>query len=424
MADVNLLLLWNDDGGDEGDVDNVDTSLQNSRDAAGVSPVETSGNGMNETTSEREREEGDKESSSLSDKTMHPQKDKQEVETGLTVLITSYKQPTCLNRLIRHYQTCDIVHSININHFHDNHTLPPIYAYAKNTTKPVVYTKVPNSLNYRFYPRPISTTAILHTDVDWTYSCELLEYAMTIYRQEQRLQHQQNSHNNSTSLWKNTDPKDVDNIVVGFHPRNLHSHGAGFRGGYPFYEWKESFLPPFSYNTLWITMGAITHPNVLQAYFRDDRDHKPKSLRVLRDKVGNYTTAEDMLMSFILAKYMQGKFFFVCPDPKHWCESQCQENKVPALSSTTASHRSPMLYQCFRHFGADALVDADAADNNNTHHNGNNQVHWQAGIEQDECLPQGCVHVDTVFENKQYDKRNRYKKPKQTKDELVVETQQ
>jgi len=131
MADVNLLLLWNDDGGDEGDVDNVDTSLQNSRDAAGVSPVETSGNGMNETTSEREREEGDKESSSLSDKTMHPQKDKQEVETGLTVLITSYKQPTCLNRLIRHYQTCDIVHSININHFHDNHTLPPIYAYAK-----------------------------------------------------------------------------------------------------------------------------------------------------------------------------------------------------------------------------------------------------------------------------------------------------
>jgi len=247
---------------------------------------------------------------------------------------------------------------------------------------------------------------------------------MTIYRQEQRLQHQQNSHNNSTSLWKNTDPKDVDNIVVGFHPRNLHSHGAGFRGGYPFYEWKESFLPPFSYNTLWITMGAITHPNVLQAYFRDDRDHKPKSLRVLRDKVGNYTTAEDMLMSFILAKYMQGKFFFVCPDPKHWCESQCQENKVPALSSTTASHRSPMLYQCFRHFGADALVDADAADNNNTHQNGNNQVHWQAGIEQDECLPQGCVHVDTVFENKQYDKRNRYKKPKQTKDELVVETQQ
>ena len=87
----------------------------------------------------------------------------EEGKNKLTVVITSYKQPICLERMIALMKDCPIVQEIRVNWFEEHD--PILYGeYRSNndtttTTTPVIFDKYPNKISYRFHPRNFATEA-------------------------------------------------------------------------------------------------------------------------------------------------------------------------------------------------------------------------------------------------------------------------
>ena len=268
----------------------------------------------------------------------------------LSVVITSYKQPICLNRMIQHLKTCSVVAKIHVNWFES--TTPPIpiplvpfdpdrrrlsttsIATPNNTpntnkNKPTVqYDVYPDRLSYRFKPREFLTDAVFSVDVDTYYTCDALDLAFQKFKAGEK----------KTGKGK---------TMVGFHPRIL-------RMGEGIYDWRESFSPPFKRNTLFITKGGIVDKSAYEEYFKPRYQH-------LRDMVDEKLTAEDMLMSFILASKFRAQVIVVCLGVRSHCNVECFQNRIDSLHHRTREARTKLLMLYFEEFGDD--FDKSEGDN-------------------------------------------------------------
>ena len=74
----------------------------------------------------------------------------------LTVLISTYNQTACLERLVKHLQTCSVVDEIRINWFQDS-PIPQSLSNNNNSSSrfaiPVIFDVLPNKISHRFLPR-------------------------------------------------------------------------------------------------------------------------------------------------------------------------------------------------------------------------------------------------------------------------------
>ena len=155
----------------------------------------------------------------------------------MTVLISTFKQPKCLQRLVRHLQTCvSIVDNIRINWFEDS-PIPQSLVNNGQFKIPVTFDMLPNNLSHRFLPRDFHTEAVFSMDVDMVYSCEALQLTMDTWR----------NHSNHT------------HIAIGFFPRHLPCD--------KYYTWDESHREPYKRNTLFITKGGLLHRDRFEDYF-------------------------------------------------------------------------------------------------------------------------------------------------------------
>lgn len=155
----------------------------------------------------------------------------------MTVLISTFKQPKCLQRLVQHLQTCvSIDDNIRINWFEDS-PIPQSLVNNGQFEIPVTFDRLPNNLSNRFLPRDFHTEAVFSMDVGMLYSCEALQLTMDTWR----------NHSNHT------------HIAIGFFPRHLPCD--------KYYTWDESHREPYKRNTLFITKGGLLHRDRFEDYF-------------------------------------------------------------------------------------------------------------------------------------------------------------
>lgn len=237
----------------------------------------------------------------------------------MTVVVSVYKQPKCLQEIVTHMRTCQVLKEIRVNWFQSPDEIP-------NTTKawipanfdtaklvPIRFDFLENRLSQRFLPRDWQTDAVFNVDADTFYTCTALELAY--------------------QAWNLSGNPEL--TAVGFHGRLLRGPGS-------FYQWNESFVPPFRYNTVFITKGGLVHKNILNAYY--DEEHKQ-----FRDKVDKYITGEDMLMSFVLAR-LNVNVIAICLEPQNTCQMSCWEG-VESLGMRTSQHRPNLLEDYFSSYG-------------------------------------------------------------------------
>jgi hypothetical protein len=239
---------------------------------------------------------------------------------GMSIFISVYRQPKCLQQMVQYFRLCPVVREIRINWFQDDALLrdiPEAYFSNGNSSIPVHFDVLPNNLTNRFSPHrpPPLSIATFHVDVDTMYSCRALQFAYDIWVHKFHA----SSH-----------------TVVGFHPRNLKS-----KGGY--YQWDESFRPPFRHNTLFATKGAIMHKHVLSLFFMPKYQH-------WRNLVDTWITAEDILLSFVLAIHNISTVA-LCLDPEDTCALECSQGKQSPLYKRTSGMRRPILDQLYGSFG-------------------------------------------------------------------------
>ena len=259
----------------------------------------------------------------------------------LTVVITTYKQQYCLERNIMLLRSCtDVVAEIRVNWFVENEEPTFQNEYTTNHSIPVVFDKYPDKLSYRFHPRNFTTDAVFSMDVDMFYSCESLDKALYTWHQ-------------------------VENSAVGFHGRRLKPNGE-----YRFLASYES--PLFRYNTVFITKGGITHKDMFHEYFRDE-------YRPLRDIVDEHTTAEDILMSLVL-DLTNTQIIMTCPEVHNICMVHCHQGKMKSLVERTSTSRKNLTISFCAHFRKKNQPVFD------THYEGENNVVWQLGKPQEECM--------------------------------------
>ena len=259
------------------------------------------------------------------------------IDDKITVVITTYKQPVCLERMILLMRSCPIVAEIRVNWFEEKE--PSIFSeHNKNHRVPVIFDKYPDKISHRFHPRDFRTDAVFSVDVDMFYSCESLAKTFDTWRQN-------------------------ENSVVGYHGRFLRKKGK--------YSFAASYVSPhFRYNTVFVTKGGITHRKMFDEFFKDEYKH-------LRNLVDEYMTAEDLLMSFILSK-IKVKPIMVCPEVKSICHVQCIQNETKPLVVRTAHKRLEMLNTFFDDFGRPNVFRKTS--------DGSENVVWQAGKPQEVCL--------------------------------------
>lgn len=240
---------------------------------------------------------------------------------GLSVFISVYRQPKCLQQMVQYFRLCPVVREIRINWFQGGVLLrdiiPEAYFYVENSSTPVHFDVLPNNLTNRFSPHraPPASIATFHVDVDTMYSCRALQFAY--------------------DTWFKTFHASMT-TVVGFHPRNLKD-----KSGY--YTWDESFRPPFPHNTLFSTKGAILHKDILSLFFQPQYQH-------WRDLVDIWVTGEDILMSFVLAAHNISTVA-LCVDPEDTCAVECNQGKQSSLYDRTSGRRRPFLDQMYNSFG-------------------------------------------------------------------------
>jgi len=256
----------------------------------------------------------------------------------MSILISTFKQPTCLHRLIMKLQECNsIVENIHVNWFEES-TIPQSLANNSKFKIPVLFDRLPNKLSHRFLPRDFSTEAVFSMDVDMTYTCKALQVAMETWRNQANQTH----------------------TAVGFFPRHLPSDRF-------LYSWNEAHWEPFTRNTLFITKGGLLHKDRFNDYFHP-------SLQSFVDHVDEHITGEDLLMSYMLAR-KDVKMITLCLPRSYWCNTYCAEG-AETLSDRSAHHREHMMTSFRDHFGHISTNET------------NNPIFWHGESSQEE----GCNH--------------------------------
>ncbi len=272
----------------------------------------------------------------------------------LTVVITTYKQQFCLERMIMLLRSCTgVVAEIRVNWFLEDEDPSFRNDYTTNHDIPVIFDRYPDKLSYRFHPRNFTTDAVFSVDVDMFYSCESLDKALYTWHQ-------------------------TENAAVGFHGRRILKDGK--------YNFIASFLPPtFIYNTVFITKGGITHKNMFDTYFRDE-------YKYLRDMVDAHVTAEDILMSFVL-DLTKTQIIMTCPDVHSTCMVNCSQGDTVSLVQRSSNHRVNLTVAMFDYFLKERQISAfDIV------FKGPENVVWQFGKPQNECMShKRNEHQNTPF---------------------------
>jgi hypothetical protein len=236
----------------------------------------------------------------------------------LTVLISTYNQTNCLERLVRHLQTCNqVVDNIRINWFQQS---PVPHSLANNSRFkiPVTFDILPNNISHRFLPRDFRTDAVFNMDVDMAYSCDALQLSMDTWRNRTNQTH----------------------TAVGFFPRYLPSDKD-------YYKFDESHHEPYNRNTIFITKGGLIHKDRFEDFFHS-------SLKPFLNHVDKHTTAEDMLMSFVLAS-KEVKTITLCVPRSYWCNiictSQHESGQYETLVRRSGGHRGHLMTSFRDYFG-------------------------------------------------------------------------
>lgn len=235
----------------------------------------------------------------------------------LTVLISTYNQTGCLHRLVNHLQKCSVVDNIRINWFQQS-PIPQLLANNTHFNIPVIFDVLPNNISHRFLPRDFATDAVFNMDVDMSYSCDALQLTMDSWQKQPNQTH----------------------TAVGFFPRYLPPDKR-------YYKFDESHYEPYNRNTLFITKGGLVHKDRFSDFFDN-------SLTPLLTHVDEHTTAEDMLMSYVLAS-KQVKIITLCVPRSFWCNlvctSQHESGRYDTLQQRSGGHRSHLMTSFRDHFG-------------------------------------------------------------------------
>lgn len=242
----------------------------------------------------------------------------------LTVLISTYNQTGCLHRLVNHLQRCQVIHHIRINWFQDS-SIPQSLANNTRFSIPVTFDILPNNITHRFLPRDFATDAVFNMDVDMSYSCEALQLTMDTWGKQPNRTH----------------------TAVGFFPRNLPSDRK-------YYKFEESHYKPYNRNTIFITKGGLLHKDRFNDFFDD-------ALTPLLTHVDEHTTAEDMLMSYVLAS-KQVKTITLCVPRSYWCNLVCtsqheESGRYDTLQQRSEGHRSHLMTSFRDYFGSIAMEE-------------------------------------------------------------------
>lgn len=308
----------------------------------------------------------------------------EETTRTMTVLITTYKQPRCVERQIQLLVQCPVVSEIRFNWFEDEdpslvHNSLFSYqgnrtqAFGKNRTHAaVVFDRLPNKLSHRFEPRNFSTDAIFSVDVDTFYTCDSVTHA---FRTWTNITRDMNNEMNSESSRDGKTNELLRHVAVGFHGRFVSSSGK--------YKWNASYKSPFRFNTLFVTKGGIVHRDAYHAYFQEKYSD-------LREKIDAYTTAEDMLMSFVLAHDIKARIVMVCTEKEYQCSANCKQNGVGSLRLRTGQHRTGLAQSFVHFFSEEAGMNASAGNflteqfRRNSGKNDESNIVWH-GLKGDYC---------------------------------------
>lgn len=309
---------------------------------------------------------------------------------GLTVVISTYKQPACLKLVIDHLQTCSdtLVAEIRVNWFegaatsvpdpYNNHSNNNNTSNNNSSMIPVIYDVWPDKLSYRFHPRDFVTDAVFSADVDRLYSCEALQLAYDTWC-------------SVASVAISDGDSTVVTTAVGFHPRHL-TPKRMYRAG-------ESYRRPrtdFIHNTVFTTQGGVVHKDAYEIFFHDRYES-------LRRFVDEYVTGEDILMSWILATSEELRMrttrggwndggannnnsnhttnttttrsdvIAICLEEGHSCLLSCQEQGVKSLAKRTANHRWPFIRQLYNDETAAGTFFANTGNHSSQGHSSNNK---------------------------------------------------
>lgn len=243
---------------------------------------------------------------------------------SITVVISTWKQPTCLEQQLAVWRTCPVVHTIHVNAFKGDNSVTVVKrALLRTSGNPVVFDSKPNRLTERFSlpPGGFPTDAVMTVDVDTFFSCKVLSTAF--------------------ELWKNS--PNTRTAVVGFSPRNItkphcrttfkqHVCHMGEASN-----WDSSYYAPYVHNTLFVTKGAITHQDVYALF------SGPK-YALFRQKCDAAITGEDFLMSFVLALEFGSKLWMkplFAPESES-CDVDCELAKH-SLGVRSSSRRPKLL---------------------------------------------------------------------------------
>ncbi len=239
------------------------------------------------------------------------------IEDKLTVVITTFKQPICLERMILLMKSCPAVAEIRVNWYENQEPTFVGDYFSSYDNTPVVFDKYPDKISYRFHPRKFRTNGVFSVDVDTFYSCEALTKALATfneYKGEAR--------------------------AVGFHGRFMRTD-TFYRSGTSY------FHPKYRFNTVFVTKGGITHKDMFTEYFSPE-------YKALRDKVDEALTGEDMLMSFIM-DINKTKILFTCAEVHNICHVYCTENMVRPLGARPTRERKELLVELVNFFGKDKV---------------------------------------------------------------------
>lgn len=187
-----------------------------------------------------------------------------EPDGEFTISINTFKRHDCLKHTLENFQRCK-PGELRVVWSEPAKECPEWLLQLERNRQITIDRFNTTNLTNRFMPQPFKFNAVFSVDDDIEYSCQAIQGALRVFRQDERR-------------------------IVGFAPRKLQlSDPSGTPDGPKGFE--RSAHP----NTVLVTKGAFLPKNLFQSYFESMYDG-------LREKVNHFVTGEDILMSFVYAK--------------------------------------------------------------------------------------------------------------------------